>query len=250
MVDARWVRVVLVGERTGTSFPGEIWQTGFSMCDEDDGGIFTGAAKAALPVFAASSIGNTETDGNYVIDWAWEGTSKFTKANQKAIVGHWMTAWNSLRNYVTADSQLHEIRISAYGTDRHVINGANVFTFTTPNAGAVNSTGQLPAQLAVVASMRTAARGASGRGRMFLPLNGITDSGGKIPSAAYNAAGNAIKTLCENVRAVGPLVSVVNPTPLTYSDVSNIQVGQYFDVQRRRENATDETYTSYTPTLS
>ena len=250
MADARYVRAVLVGGRPSGSFAGEIWQTGFNMCDGDSGGILTGAVKAPLPTFTANVVGETTSDATWNVDNAWSGTQKFTHANLLAIANHIVTLWNVLKIRTPADSRLEAVRFSAFGTDGKVINGANVYTLKAPLQGSVTATGQIPAQLAVTASLRTGARGAAGRGRMFLPLNGIAPASGLIPAAVRDEIGGAVKTLLENVRAVGPLVSVVNRVPLTYSDVDDVQVGNFFDVQRRRENAKAETYTSYTPTLT
>lgn len=256
MVEARFVRVSLIGGRPTGSFAGEIWNTGFSVVDQDGGGLFPGAVKAALPTFDASPIGATETASPFKIDWAWEGESKFTQAEQKTLAGLANTFWAAIKAYAPGDSRLEEIRISAFkvGTTSpwEVVNGANVFALSTPVVGGASAANQSPAQVAMTASLRTAARGAAGRGRMFLPLNSptLTGTSGLIGTAAKDAIGNATKALIEGVRDIGHLVAIVNKGPATYSDVDNVEVGNYFDIQRRRENSISETYTAYTPELT
>jgi hypothetical protein len=242
--------MVLCGDRPSGNFIGEIWQTGISMVDGDSGGITPGAVKEALPTVAVTVQGASGSDATWNWDLAWSGTSKFTDAWNLALVNHAVTAFNAFKAYVPTDSRLTSVRLSAFGTDKKVINGANVYTLKTPAVGTGSASGQMPAQIATTASLRTGARGAAGRGRMFLPCSAGSASSGAIGSTEKDVVGNAIKALVQNIRAVGPLAAIVNPAGLTYSDIDDVQVGNYYDVQRRRENAKDETYTSYTPTLA
>lgn len=250
MVDARYARLVLVGDRPSGSFQGEIWQTGISMVDQAQGGVTPGAVKQVLPTFPVSVVGSSGSDSTWNWDLAWEGTDKFTPANVLSLVNHAATLWGAIKGLVPTDSRMTQVRVSVFGADHKVINGANVYTLKTPVAGTAVASSQIPAQLTITASLRTGARGAAGRGRMFLPLNGASPSSGLIASANRDTTGNAVKAFVQNIRAVGPLASVVNRAGNTYSDIDDVQVGNFYDVQRRRENAKDETYTSYTPTIT
>lgn len=254
MATGRFVRVNFVGDRTGTYFGGEIWNTGFSLVDTDFSDVVVGGVREPLPEFAATAIGEREISSPFDIDWAWEGTSTFTKANQIALAGVANTFWAAIKAYTPTDLRLTEIRISAFavGTTKpwEVINGANVFSLSTPVAGTASAANQLPAQCAVTVSLRTGARGPAGRGRMFLPLTGVSETNGMIGSSTKTNLGAACVDLCEDTRALGPLMAIINRGPSTYSAVNDIQIGDYFDVIRRRENNIAEAYTSYTPTLS
>lgn len=250
MADGRYVRMVLCGGRPSGSFSGEIWQTGISMVDQSSGGVTPGAVKQALPTFPTAVIGESGSDATWIWDLAWHGTDKFSDANLLALANHAVTLWSAIKAYAPGDSRLEEVRISAFDTAGDVIGGANVYSLKTPIVGTGSSLSQMPAQIAITASLRTGARGPAGRGRMFLPLNAATPTSGLNGPATRDAVGGAVKTLLENIRAVGPLAAVVNRGPLTYSDIDDVQMGNYFDIQRRREGAKDETYTSYVPTLS
>jgi len=228
----------------------EVCQTGISMVDGDSGGVSPGAVKQALPTFATTIQGVSGQDATWNWDLAWYGTQKFTDANNLALANHAVTLWNAIKALAPTDSRLTSVRISAFGTDKKVINGANVYTLKTPVAGTGTASTQMPAQIAITASLRTGARGAAGRGRMFLPLHAGSTATGLIGSTNKNTVGNGVSDFVENIRAVGPLAAIVNPTPLTYSDIDDVQVGNFYDTQRRRENAMDETYTSFPPTLS
>lgn len=250
MADGRWVRIVLLGDHPSGSFSGEIWQTGISCVDGDAGGVMPGGVKEALPTFEALTQGSSGSDATWNWDLAWHGSTKFTDTTLLALANHAVSLFNSIKTYVPTDSRMTGVRISAFGTDKHVINGANVYTLKSPVAGSGNAGSQMPAQICVTASLRTGARGAAGRGRMFLPLHTASNTNGIISSAAKAAVGGAVQSWVQNIRAVGPLAAVVNPTPLTYSSVDDVQVGNYFDTQRRRENAIAESYTSYPPVLT
>lgn len=254
MTDGRFVRMVLVGDRPTGSFAGEIWQTGISMVDQDSGGVFPGAVKGALPSFPTIVQGDSTLDATWRTDWAWEGTGKFDRTMQTALANHALTFWNAIKGLAPLDSYLREVRLSALFKDVDgkwkVINGANVFSLVAPVAGTGVLSSQLPAQLAITASLRSGARGPAGRGRMFLPLNGPNSASGLIGGGAKDTVGNATKALVQNIRAAGPLAAIVNRAGSTYSDIDDVQVGNFYDTQRRRENAKDEVYTSYTPTLT
>lgn len=252
MATGRYVRMVLTGDRPSGSFQGEIWQTGISMVDQDSGGVSPGGVREALPSFEATIIGQSTADATWRWDWAWDGNTKFTQSDQQSLAGHALTLFNAVKGYVPTDSRLTGVRISAFDAAGKVINGANVGTLLTPVAGTSNAANQMPAQMTITVSLRTGARGAAGRGRMFLPLNGptITGTSGLIGSATKDGVGNGVKAFVQNIRAVGPLAAIVNRSKLTYSSIDDVQVGNFFDVQRRRENAKDETYTQYTPSLA
>lgn len=247
MAVGRYVRLILVGRRFSGDFIGEEWQTGISMVDSDGGGVFAGAIREGLPSFNAVVAGQAETDATFDMEWAWHGSEKFTKLNQIGLANQAVTFFNAIKTGVPTDSRLEEIRIQARDSANKVINGANLFLLKTPVAGSAAAASQLPPQIAVVASLRTGARGPRGRGRMYLPLSGKVGSSGKIGSADRTTYANATATFIANIRSTGPRPAVVNPGPLTYSDVTTVQLGDMFDVQRRRREGIQETYVSVTP---
>lgn len=245
MATARSIRMIITGDRPTGSFAGEIWQTGLSFVEGDAGGVFPGAIREGLPSFNVATIGEASSDATWQMDWAWKGTDKVTQANQTAMANAAVTFWNAIRSAAAADSRMTGVRINALDGDGKVINGANVFTLKSPIAGSAPAATQMPAQLAIVASLRTGARGAVGRGRMFLPLSGLQSSSGKVSNALQDTIGNGLVTFIGAVRGVGPLAAVVNVGPRTYSSVSQVQVGNYYDVQRKRTRSLRETYSNY-----
>lgn len=245
MVDARWARMILEGRMDSGPFKGEIWQTGLSFVAGDAGGIFPGGIKETLPTFSVNTKGEHTSNATWEMDWAWEGSTKLTKSCQTALADLALTFWNAVKGNAPTGSKFATVRINAHQADGKVINGANVFTLKAPVAG--GATSPLPNQLAIVASLRTGARGPGGRGRMFLPLNGVMDAGGVIGSTTKTTVNSALSALITNAYDLSdgnPLASVVNAKALTYSSIASIAVGDMFDTQRRRRNAIQETYTT------
>lgn len=249
MVDARWFRVIAIGERHSGPFAGETWQTGISFVQAYNGGNWPGAIRSDLPFAPTDVIGATVDDATWRIDYAFDTPGVLVKAKQLAVANMVVTMFNSLKGQMSTESRLTGVRINAYQADGKVINGASMFDLKAPVVGTASSAQQPPPQLCVVASLRTGARGSSGRGRMYLPLS-VAMSSGKVGASTQAAAGNAVKTLCQDLWGQALVPSIVNAKTLTHSSVSNIEVGDLWDVQRRRARQLNETYTAYPPTFA
>lgn len=249
MATGRWIRAVMEGEYTAGTFAGEIFQTGMSFVEGDAGGVFPSAIAESLPEFSASVIGEVTSPTNWDVEWAWEGDTKLTKANQVGIADACLAFWNALKGQMNTNQRWTGVRISAWDATRRSIGGANLFTAKTPVAGTASATSATPPVMCVVASLRTGRRGPAGRGRLYLPLNGTMASGGTVGSTMRTAANSATKDLAEDVRAIGPLAAVVNAQPLTYSALTQVSCGNLYDVQRRRDNAIAEAYDNVSVSL-
>lgn len=243
MSDATSLRIELLGERTGSYFSGEIWQTGISCVEGSAGGVFPGAIKQMLPSFTVRSVGDTSDDATWSIYWAWEGVDKVTKQNQVGLANAALSFFNGFKSLVPAGSNLTGVRINAIQPNGKVFNGANYFYLKTPVGGSSTASSQLPPQLAVVMSLRTGARGPGGRGRMYLPITGGgLLSNGKITSVNQTTLSAAGKAFLEAIHAIGPLPAVVNQRVQRYSSIDRVEIGDMMDVQRKRRNKFDESY--------
>lgn len=251
MALARSVRVSAIGDRTGT-WVGEVWQTGLSIAGQADGGGDLGAVvDETLPSFTVDPDGanGSWSKGTYTL--GWEGATQGTQAHQAAIALEVWTFFDALKGLMPADMRLTEIRLSAIQDNGKVINGASVYSLSSPLVGSASATTQMPPEVAVVASLRTAGRGPRNRGRMYLPLNSATNASGLIASASLTTIVNATKSMAENLAGAipGGYVSVVHQAGLTYSTVTKVQAGNHWDAQRRRQNALPETRTEASLTL-
>lgn len=248
MASGRRVRINLLGSLTGT-WAGETWQTGMSFVEQDSGGVYAGAIREALPSFEVDAIGEATSDATWNVDWAWKGDTKLTQAQQISVANHAVTFWNAIKGIALTDTKLDSVQIGVWGSDNKMIGGYNRFSLKTPIAGTAAPSTFLPPQLCMVTSLRTGSRGPRGRGRMYLPLRQNATAVGLISGGYVTTINAAVKAFAENVRAVGPLACVANPTPLTYSALTSVRTGNFYDTQRRRRAALDETYVDAAVTL-
>lgn len=249
MVDARAVRLQVLGEHTSGLYAGEIWQTGIHFVEGDAGGVFPSAIREALPTFSVSPIGQSTEDANFQMDWAWKGDSKLTQQNQIGIANAAVAWVNSLKALFTTNMRMTAVKLVAQEAGGRTISGGNMFYLKSPVAGTAAATSQQPAQLAVVCSLRTGARGPGGRGRMYLPLLGAAANGGGVPSATRTTVLAQTAAFVEAVRGIGPLAAVVNTAKQQYSALAYLEVGDLYDTQRRRVNGVRESYVSQTVNL-
>ena len=102
-----------------------------------------------------------------------------------------------------------------------------------------NATGSLPADCAIVVSLRTALANRSGRGRFYLPqpaIDQLDGSDGRIKAASVASILNSV--------SVGFGAYTPTATPVVYSrtlkatnPVVSFDIGNLFDTQRRRESS-------------
>jgi len=126
------------------------------------------------------------------------------------------------------------------------------------SATAGTSSQTLPNQCAVVCSLLTARAGRTGKGRIYLPLLGLTLQGdGTVPSAGQTAIANGMKALIDTLNtalvavATSPKIGVQSHTAssqdagaYTGAAVTNVAIGNIVDTQRRRRGSLTEVYIS------
>lgn len=119
----------------------------------------------------------------------------------------------------------------------------------TPQGG--SGTTAHPFQTSIVLSLRTAAIGASGRGRLYWPATGLAMNSGTLRPAGsavlailsgFKTYLTSIGTAIDTVTTEVPFLSVWSRTNATTAPVINIQMGDILDTQRRRRDAAVETY--------
>lgn len=122
------------------------------------------------------------------------------------------------------------------------------YTGTLPHGGGTSF--PLPVQNSVVASHRTNQLGRKGRGRMYLPTmaaDGI-DAGGKLTGGRQTAVLAAQVALISGLYYSGSGTNLWNVRPIVtgkpysrYGVISDVQVGNVIDTQRRRRDRLEET---------
>ena len=96
----------------------------------------------------------------------------------------------------------------------------------------------LPADVAIVVSERSAQATRSGRGRFYLPqpYAGVLGNGGRLASATTTTIANIAQSAYVALQTSATPV-IYSPTYRTSYPVERIDVGDLADTQRRRENA-------------
>lgn len=110
---------------------------------------------------------------------------------------------------------------------------------------------RLPAQAAVVGSLRTSTPGGSGRGRVYWPALGATvDTSGRLSSPLPSSVLTDLKVYMLAIRSalatafplIGFDLAVRSRTTHTTPHVVRLQVGNVIDTQRRRRDTLPEAY--------
>lgn len=242
MATGRFVRMDLVGAKTGSRWGGEQWQTGIGLVDGDAGGVFPNAVREGLPTFNAIADAENTSTTEFDISWSWRGTEKFSRSLQLSLAQAATAYCNGFKSFMAADSELVAVRISAVQASGKLVNGGNYFYLKTPIAGTQTAAVQMPPQLAIAVSHVTGARGAGGKGRMYLPLNGKASTYGKLTSVDQTALAAGAKAFLEELYSIGPVPAVISSAKLEYSAISRVRVGDVFDTQRRRREQVPEVY--------
>jgi hypothetical protein len=118
----------------------------------------------------------------------------------------------------------------------------------TPGSGGSGK----PFQTSAVSSLRTARAGASGRGRLYWPVTGISLATATLrpTSADMTSLTSGVKTYLSAIQTAidvtldGVSLAVWSRKLLDLFPVTSIQMGDVLDVQRRRRDQLIESYTT------
>lgn len=155
---------------------------------------------------------------------------------------------NELNALLQADTHLTRVRYSVLDdlghtktrTDGSYLHGNNEVTL----AGGAASTA-LPLQCALVVSLGTARAGASGKGRVFLPMPGYTPTpADKLLSIVQvEAVAAAAKEFLDTINTgFGGGAVVVASSKGYLTPVTHVRVGRVIDTLRSRRSALEEGY--------
>lgn len=112
---------------------------------------------------------------------------------------------------------------------------------TVTLAGAAEASA-LPADVAIVVSLRSPLANRSGRGRFYLPqpaVNTVT-AAGRLAGGPQGDMVTALDNAWANANANGETPVIYSRTNRTTVPITSFNIGDLFDTQRRRENALTE----------
>lgn len=144
-----------------------------------------------------------------------------------------------------AGARLTTIKLNEIGTDgRYVSDGDTVqhdFETSIPGVGTSN----LPAQIANVVTLRTAAqRGRASSGRFYYPATGrVVSSDGRLSAATAAAVAVDATTLLNSLNAALPDWQVAVMSSIgtgTTRPVTHVEVGRVLDTMRSRRRSLEE----------
>lgn len=113
----------------------------------------------------------------------------------------------------------------------------------------VATTGLMPPQVTAVASLRTATATRAGRGRFYMPpfdKGTVVATTGRLSGASVTAAVAAVNAMMTSLIADSLTPVIYHRTTFTTTNVTQFDVGDVFDTQRRRRDKLVEARTSQT----
>lgn len=193
-------------------------------------------------------LGHTAAGELTMYSW-WANSTRSLVDAQAAAVAWNATLWdgatagNGYSDHTTADVGMDQVTTVTVNAATG-LQSARLDTAQS-NVGAGGAT-SMPADVALVVSLRTPLANRSGRGRFYLPpfdTASLTSIGGVAADvitdlgASLNAAWGTYNTATDE-----PVV--YSRTLRTFTAVTSFDIGDLFDTQRRRENKTVESRTS------
>jgi len=104
------------------------------------------------------------------------------------------------------------------------------------------ATNQLPPQISVGVSLRTALATRAGRGRFYLPVMTVTQVlTGKLVAADQTKIATAAQKMLQSLATAGYVPIIYHRATRTFDPVVSVDVGDVFDTQRRRRDKLVET---------
>jgi len=158
-----------------------------------------------------------------------------------------------LRNHMSAQVARTGARVEVRDDGNDSLIGISTQASATPVVGLTAVA--MPAQSALVLSLRTDTPGGSGRGRLYWPcLVGPLDSTGRISTANVGLFVADFKTYLTGIisdlatafPSIGFNLAVRSKTTHTTPHVVRIQAGNVVDTQRRRRDTLPESYSTVT----
>ncbi len=147
---------------------------------------------------------------------------------------------------------VREVKLAAIGADGRYISEAAIAEVNIPG-GMGGAAPQNPFQVALAISLGTGQRGASKRGRFFLPTPNVgVGSNGLISVGAADQVRNAAQTFLNNLNnwpgleSNSPKVTIASIKGFN-TDVTEVRVGRALDTIRSRRGGLPEAYTVPVP---
>ena len=197
-----------------------------------------------MPLYQHRFIGILASGDQFSFSWWSENSLTIDSSHGNAIT--WAeTLWNgqdTLPGYATlcsADVSIQRITTGEISPDtgqQQTLRESNV---NIPGSAEANA---LPADVAIVVSLRSPVANRTGRGRFYLPqptTNALT-AVGRLDETAQDTIVDALLAAWTQANAAGENPVIYSRTQRATREINSFNVGDLFDTQRRRENALTE----------
>jgi hypothetical protein len=197
-----------------------------------------------MPLYQHRFIGNLASGDTFSFSW-WSDNSLTIDSSHGNAITWAETLWNgqdTLPGYATlcsADVSIQRIttgEISPLTGQQQTLRESNV---NIPGSAEANA---LPADVAIVVSLRSPVANRTGRGRFYLPqptTNALT-AVGRLDETAQSTIVDALTAAWTQANAAGENPVIYSRTQRATREITSFNVGDLFDTQRRRENALTE----------
>ncbi len=196
------------------------------------------------------------SDGLLADDFA---RKNFASAHVLDVANAVKTWFTSTGSHVSKDCSLDFVKFNAIGADGKYMDDTSdntiVYTTGTTLAGtgtqALPTGNRYPPQIALVVTLTSARkRGPGSHGRLFLPVQPMTLTNGRIAQSSLTPIANAFAGLIRDLNdwpgldlGTGPKVSLVSPNGPGYVEpVTGVKIGDLLDTVTRRRNRLKEAY--------
>ena len=197
-----------------------------------------------MPLYQHRFIGNLASGDVFSFSW-WSETSLTIDSSHGNAITWAETLWNgqdTLPGYATlcsADVSIQRITTGEISPDtgqQQTLRESNV------NIPGTSESNALPADVAIVVSLRSPVANRTGRGRFYLPqptTNALT-AVGRLDETAQDTIVDALLAAWTQANAAGENPVIYSRTQRATREINSFNVGDLFDTQRRRENALTE----------
>jgi hypothetical protein len=197
-----------------------------------------------MPLYQHRFIGILASGDQFSFSW-WSNNSLTIDSSHGNAITWAETLWNgqdTLPGYATlcsADVSIQRIttgEISPLTGQQQTLRESNV------DIAGTSTSNSLPADVAIVVSLRSPVANRTGRGRFYLPqptTNALT-AVGRLDETAQSTIVDALTAAWTQANAAGENPVIYSRTQRATREITSFNVGDLFDTQRRRENTLTE----------
>ena len=197
-----------------------------------------------MPLYQHRFIGILASGDQFSFSW-WSDNSLTIDSSHGNAITWAETLWNgqdTLPGYATlcsADVSIQRIttgEISPLTGQQQTLRESNV------DIAGTSTSNSLPADVAIVVSLRSPVANRTGRGRFYLPqpTTDALTAVGRLDETAQSTIVDALLAAWTQANAAGENPVIYSRTQRATREITSFNVGDLFDTQRRRENALTE----------